>query len=158
MTSSWAFRIGAFVLQLAPLAVIAFWLYFLSKPDESSMPGVMAYRPLGLWYVYPYSILLAIVGLGAIFSRVMAVAATIATLGAVAYGIRLFFPGGDPQLGTWLIAAALLSITGGILREWRAGASPEPRVPRSQVILWVLRIVAAIAVTVLTLMFVFVRL
>ena len=156
--NTWAFRIGAFVLHLAPVALIAFWLYFLSKPDESSMPGVAAYRPLGLWYVYPYSILLAIVGVGAIFSRVMAVAATIATLGAVAYGIRLFFPGGDPQLGTWLIAAASLSITGGILREWRAGASPEPRTSRSQAIVWVLRGIAATTLTVLTMLFAFARL
>jgi hypothetical protein len=156
--NTWAFRIGAFVLHLAPLALIAFWLYFLSRPDERSMPGVQAYRPLGLWYVYPYSILLAIVGLGAVFSRVMAVAATIATLGAVAYGIRLFFPGGDPQLGTWLIAAASLSITGGILREWRAGASSEPGASRSQVVLWVLRGIAATAGTVLTVLFVFARL
>jgi hypothetical protein len=156
--NSWAFRIGAFVLQLAPLALIAFWLYLLSAPDPDPRPGVAAYRPLGLWYVYPYSILLAIVGLGAIFSRIMAVAATIATLGAVAYGIRLFFPGGDPQLGPWLIAAASLSIAGGVLREWRAGASPELQASRSQVIVWVLRGIAATAVTALTMLFVFARL
>jgi hypothetical protein len=130
MTSSWAFRVGAFVLQLGPLALIAACLYFLSRPydNPSGLAGVMPYRPLGLWYIYPYSILLAIVGLGATFSRIMSVAATIATLGAIAYGVRLFFPGGDTQLGPWLIALAGLSITGGILREWRAGM-PRPDQP-----------------------------
>jgi hypothetical protein len=124
VTSS-AFRIGAFALQLVPLALIVLCLYFLSRPDDnpSGLPGVMPYRPLGLWYVYPYSFLLAIVGLGAIFSRIMSVVATIATLGALAYGVRLYFPGGDTQLGPWLIALAGLSIAGGILREWRAGAT-----------------------------------
>jgi hypothetical protein len=118
MTTRRAHAALAFLLQLMPLALIAAYLFMLSKPldNPSGMPGVAFYTPLGMWYVFPYSILLGLAGIAAIVSRRAAVAATIVTAGAVAYGLRLLLPGDDPGLGTWLIVLSGLSIVGGIWR------------------------------------------
>ncbi len=106
MTAGWAFRSVAFLLQLVPLALIAAYLFLLSKPPDNPRPGVASFMPPGLWYVFPYSILLGIVGIGALFSRTAAVAATIAAGGALAYGLRLLLPGVDPFLGSSLVGLA----------------------------------------------------
>jgi hypothetical protein len=115
------------LLQLVPLALIAAYLFLLSKPPDnpSGMPGAVAYTPVGMWYVFPYSILLAILGIAGILSRRAAIAATVATVGAVAYGLRLVLPGVDAQLGIWLIGLAGFSILGGIMRvtRWSPRAS-----------------------------------
>jgi hypothetical protein len=121
MTARRAYVSFTFVLQLVPLVLIAAYLFMLSKPldNPSGLPGVMAYTPPGMWYIFPYSILLAILGIAAILSRRAAIVATIATVGAFAYGLRLWVPGVDTQLGIWLIGLSGFSILGGIMRVTR---------------------------------------
>jgi hypothetical protein len=127
MTTGRAQAIFSFLLQLMPLAFIAAYLFMLSKPldNPSGHAGVAFYRPPGMWYGFPYSILLGFIGIAAIFSRIAAAAASITMARAVAYGLRLLVPGDDPGLGTWLVILSGLSTVGGLWRvsPWSPGLS-----------------------------------
>jgi hypothetical protein len=80
MTTGRAFRTLATFLQVVPLALLAAYLFLISKPAEpGGMPGVMPYMPPGLWYVFPLSIALGAFGALAIFSEIAANAAAMMT-------------------------------------------------------------------------------
>jgi len=117
-----------FLLQLVPLALLGGYLFLLSKPPDnpSGHPGVAAYRPPGMWYVYPLSIALGLAGLVGTFSRIATLAAAVLTLATLAYGLRLWIPGVDGGLGSFIVALSAISIAGAALRvlAWRrAGES-----------------------------------
>jgi len=123
-----AYRSFTFLLQLVPLAVVATYLFVETKPPDNpgGHPGVAAYMPVGAWYVFPYTILLGLIGIAAIFSRASTVAAIVAMVGVLAYGLRLLLPSVSPWLGAWLISLAILSIVGGVLRARRNRAVGDP--------------------------------
>jgi hypothetical protein len=127
-----AYRSFTFLLQLVPLALVAAYLFVETKPPDnpSGHPGASAYMPIGAWYVFPYTVFLGLIGIVAIFSRLAAIAATVAIVGVLAYGLRLLLPGVSPWLGAWLILLSILSIAGGILRARRYRALREPVSPK----------------------------
>lgn len=120
MTTGRAYRSLATLLQVGPLALLASYLFLISKPPEPSvMPGVMPYMPPGLWYVFPLSIALGAFGVLAIFSEIAANAAAMLTGLAVLYGLRLWLPGDDPELGIQVVVVGVLSLVGFFFR-WHA--------------------------------------
>jgi hypothetical protein len=126
-----AYRSFTFLLQLVPLALIAAYLFVETKPPDNpgGHPGVSAGMPIGSWYVFPYTIVLGLIGIGAILSRAATIAAIVAMLGILAYGLRLLLPGVSPWLGAWLILLSILSIAGGVLRARRYRPLRDPVSP-----------------------------
>jgi hypothetical protein len=124
-----AYRSFTFLLQLVPLAVVAAYLFVETKPPDNpgGHPGVSGYVPVGAWYAFPFTILLGLIAIAAIFSRIATVAAIVAMVGVLAYGLRLLLPSVSPWLGAWLISLSILSIVGGVLRARRNRPLPDPQ-------------------------------
>jgi O-antigen ligase len=104
-------------LQLAPLAYVAAALFLLSKPiDNPSEMSLVASGPPPPWWVFPYSIALALIGIAGLASSKARTIAAVVILGAVAYGVRYGAERPPELLGqsmAFVIAClALLSIAG----------------------------------------------
>jgi len=129
MVSRRALGMLGFLLQLVPLAILAFWMSLVTKPGDvpGSMAGVAIFRPLGNWYAYPLSIALGLACLAAIFSRFAAIAAAALTVAALAYGLRLWLPNNDPFDGPIFVGLAALSLVGWGVRmvAWQSDG-PQP--------------------------------
>jgi hypothetical protein len=138
-----------FLLQLVPLAILAFWMWAVTKPvdNPSGLAGVASFRPLGTWYAYPLSIALGLSCLVAIFSRIAAIAAAVLTLAALTYGLRLWLPNNDPLDGPIFVGLAALSLVGWAMRmvAWQSGKPPisqQRETPES----WPVRVMLAFAI------------
>lgn len=119
--TSLALRTAAFLVQLVALALLAAFLFLMSKPPDnpSGMPGVVQGPPAPPW-LFPYSIALGLSGIAAIKYRTAAIAAGLLTTVALGYGISIS-AGKPPEMlglsfGTVLAGTAGLSIVGLALR------------------------------------------
>jgi hypothetical protein len=121
------------LVQLVPLAFLAIFLFILSMPVDapSGQPGVAEYRATGTWYVFALTIALGLAGLLATVSRTAATVAALLTVGTLAYGLRLWLPGVNSNLvsfvGKFVVALSVVSIAGAALRflAWRRAAKSQ---------------------------------